>query len=64
MLVERRGSPWHVVTTSKQLLERLDRQAGVLHDRAHGLRVDGIVSWDGENADPVGHDDVFALADD
>ena len=49
---------------SQQRLERVDGQASVAYDTAHGEGVHGIVAGDGQNTDAVGHDDVLALAGD
>ena len=53
-------------TTSRlqEVFERVDGEAGVTHDTAHGEGVNGIVAGDGQNTDAVGHDDVLALAGD
>ena len=41
----------------------VDRQSRVAHDTAQGEGIDGIVAWHGQDALPVGHDRVLALAD-
>jgi hypothetical protein len=48
----------------QQRAELLIGQAGVADDAAHGERVDGIVSRNGDDPDAVGHHDVLALPDD
>ncbi len=44
----------------KQLLELLDAEAGVGHDPAHGIGVDGVAAWDGKKPVPVGHHHMLA----
>ena len=44
----------------EQLLELPDAEAGVGHDTAHGIGVDGIAAWDGKKPAPVGHHHVLA----
>jgi hypothetical protein len=46
------------------LTELIIREACVAHDVPHGDRVDGIMPWDAEDPRPIGHYDVFTLAND
>ena len=48
----------------EQLAKLLNGQAGVAHDPAERVRVDRVVTRDGQDACAVRHDDVLALADD
>ena len=48
----------------KQYLELLRVQPGVGGNRAHGVRVDGVVSGNREAHLAVGHDDVLPLPQD
>jgi hypothetical protein len=41
----------------------LDCESGVTDDSAQSKRVDGVVTRNGEDARPVGHDEVFPLSD-
>lgn len=50
--------------TSEQRTELVHRQPGIAHDTAHRDCVDRIVSGNRENALPVSHHDVLALASD
>ncbi len=47
---------------SQKLLELLDTEPCVAHDSCHGVGVDWIGSRNGDDPDPVGHDDVLAFA--
>ena len=51
------GAEWR----SEQVPELFDGQARIPHDPAEGVCVYGVVARDRQNADAVGHDDVFAL---
>jgi hypothetical protein len=46
----------------QQLLELVDREAGVVHDAAHGEGVDGVGAGDGQHARAIRHNDMLALA--
>ena len=51
------GAEWR----SEQVPELFDGQARIPHDSAEGVRVYGVVARDRQNADAIGHDDVFGL---
>src|SRR5262245_61564815 len=49
---------------SKELAKFLGRQSGILHDSAHGERLDRIVPRNGHLPDAIAQDDVLPLPDD
>ena len=49
---------------SEQLSEFFDGKARISDDPAEGVRIDGVVARDRQNADAIGHDDVLALPGD
>ena len=49
---------------SKQLLELIYRQAGIANNTAHCKGIDGVIAWNGDNANTVGYYYVFASAND
>ncbi len=52
------------VSRLKQLLEIFNRQASILNDTTHRVRIDRIVPGDGQNTCPLAHHNMFALAND
>ena len=48
----------------KELPKFFDFETRVTNDTAHCVCINGIMSWDCENASPVTHDDVLCLVDD
>jgi len=46
----------------EQLAELLDSEACVTDDTAQSEGIDRVVARDGDDSQPVGHDDVLALA--
>ncbi len=53
-----------VGTLSKELLEFFCSETGITSDTAHGKCIDWVIAWNSNNANPVGHHDVLALAND
>ena len=47
---------------SEQFAKFVDSQACILDDTSHGDGIDGVVRWNGNFADAVGHDDMLTLA--
>ena len=53
-----------MASQSEKFFELFDRQASVARNAAHGKSVDRIVPRNSHDANAVGHDDMFALAND
>jgi hypothetical protein len=53
-----------VAFTSNKFAELFHAEAGITRDAAHRESVYGIVARNRHNANPIRHDDVFALAED
>ena len=49
---------------SEQLAEFIDGEAGIADDSCHSNGINRIMPGDGNFANAVGHDDVFALSQD
>jgi len=49
---------------SEEFAELLNRKAGISNNSAEGECVDRVVSWNGQDAAAVRHDDVLALTHD
>jgi hypothetical protein len=52
---------WPPVGSGK-LAEFFDGDTSIAHDSTHRVGVHGIVAWNRQDADSVGHHDVFTLA--
>jgi len=46
---------------SKELFKLFYCQPGISNNTTHRKRVDGVIAWNGDNTNPVGHHNVFAL---
>ncbi len=51
-------------TLSEKLLEFFYCEACITSDTAHRKSIDRVVAWNGYDANSVGHDHMFALAND
>jgi len=46
---------------SEELAKLIDRKAGIAHDTAHGIGIDGVMSWNRHDVHTISHDDMFTL---
>jgi len=53
-----------MASQSEKFFEPFDRQASVARNATHGKSVDRVVPRNSHDANAVGHDDMFALAND
>ena len=53
-----------MASQSEKFFELFDGQTSVARDAAHSESVDRVVPRNGHDANAVGHDDMFALAND